>query len=48
MISNIRIRGATALVGLALMISSSARAEDMDFSGSWSVSGRIVTGNLLT
>jgi hypothetical protein len=48
MISITRIRCATALIGLALMVSSSARAEDMDFSGSWSVSGRIVTGNLLT
>jgi hypothetical protein len=40
--------GVGAAIGLALAISSPARADEVDFSGAWSVSGRIITGNLLT
>lgn len=40
--------GARAVIGLVLAISSGARADEVDFSGAWSVSGRIITGNLLT
>ncbi len=40
--------GADAAIGLALTVSSLAKADEIDFSGAWSVSGRIVTGNLLT
>jgi hypothetical protein len=43
-----RLGGAGAAIGLALMISSSAPADEVDFSGAWSVSGRIITGSLLT
>jgi hypothetical protein len=39
---------ASALLGLALALSTSARADDVDFTGSWSISGRIVSGNLFT
>jgi hypothetical protein len=42
-----RMSGAS-VIALALIISSSASADETDFSGSWSVSGRIITGNLLT
>jgi hypothetical protein len=43
-----RLGCTSALIGLALAVSVPARADDIDFSGAWSISGHIVTGNLLT
>ncbi len=38
---------AGALIGAALIASSPARAGDVDFSGTWSVSGHIVSGSVI-
>jgi len=42
-----RLGCSSAVVGLALAVSAPASADGIDFSGAWSVSGQIVTGNLL-
>jgi hypothetical protein len=39
-----RIGAAGAMLGLSLMIQSSTRADDVDFSGKWSLSGQIIAG----